>query len=150
MLLLPSARRLRVTTKETSIDVKLKTKVDECKVQEITQIITMRESNKRIKIKEKSNECKIEEINNLYKEKYPKFLYYQRVAKHVVIQVGNDARKVGHHKFQHALSSCSLKFTHTTCTTTNQNLKQEDFVDFFHLIDITCGTQKHVIEAFLT
>jgi hypothetical protein len=90
----PSARRLRATTKETNIDVKLETKVDECKVQEITQITTTRESNKRVKIKEKSNECKIEEINNLYKEKYAKFLYHQWVAKHIVIQVGNDARKL--------------------------------------------------------
>jgi hypothetical protein len=56
---------LRATTKETNIDVKLETKVDECKVQEIMQITT-RESNKRVKITEKSNECKIEEINNLY------------------------------------------------------------------------------------
>jgi hypothetical protein len=70
---------LRAIIKETSIDVKLETKVDECKVQEITQITT-RESNKRVKIKEKSNECKIEEINKLYKEKYAKFLYYQWVA----------------------------------------------------------------------
>jgi hypothetical protein len=123
LLLVPSARRLRVTTKETSIDVKLETKVDECKVQEITQIMTMRESNKRVKIKEKSNECKIEEINNLYKEKYVKFLYYQWVAKHLVRQVGNNARKVGHHKFQRALASCSLRFTHTTCTPTNQILE---------------------------
>lgn len=82
------------------MDVKLETKVDECKVQEIMQITTTRESNKRVKVKEKSNECKIDEINNLYKEKYVKFLYYQRVVKHVVIQVGNDARKVGHCKFQ--------------------------------------------------
>jgi len=109
---------LRATTK----DVKLKTKVDECKVQEITQKTT-RESNKRVKIKEKFNKCKIEEINNLYKKKYAKFLYYQWVAKHVFILVGNNGRKVGHHKFQHALASCSLRFTHTTCTTTNQNLK---------------------------
>ncbi len=130
--------------------MKLEAKVDECKVQEIMQITTTRECNKRVKIKEKSNECKIEQINNLYKEKYVKFLYYQWVAKHVVIQVGNDARKVGHCKFQRALASCSLRFTHTTCTTTNQNLEWEDFVDFFHLIDITWGTQKHVIEAFLT
>lgn len=80
---------MRTTTKETSIDLKLDTKVDECKIQEITQITT-RESNKGIKINKKSNECKIEEINNLYKEKYAKFLYYQWVAKHIVIQVGND------------------------------------------------------------
>jgi hypothetical protein len=63
-LLVPSAKRLRATTKETSSICEIRDKVDECKVQEITQITT-RESNKRVKIKEKSNECKIEEINNL-------------------------------------------------------------------------------------
>jgi hypothetical protein len=63
---------LRTTTKETSI-CEIRDKVDECKVQEITQVTT-RESNKRVNIKEKSTECKIEEINNLYKEKYAKFL----------------------------------------------------------------------------
>jgi hypothetical protein len=51
-------------------------------------------------------------------------------------------RIVGHCKFQHALASCSLRLTHITCTTTNQNLEWEDFADFFHLIDITWGTQK--------
>jgi hypothetical protein len=65
---------------------------------------------------------------------------------HVVIQVGNDGKKVGHCKFQHALASCSLKFTHTTYTTTNQNLEWEDFVDFSHLIDITWGHKNMLLK----
>ncbi len=52
------------------------------------------DTNVNVKIEAKNDECKIEEISNLHKEKHFKFVYYCWVAKHVVTQVRNNARKV--------------------------------------------------------
>jgi len=62
-------------------------------------------------------------------KKYIKFLYYHWVAKHVVTQVGNNARQVDHCIFQHVPSNFhSLKFTTIAYTTTiDQNLEWEEF-----------------------
>jgi len=84
-------------------------------------------------------------------KKYVKSLYYHWVAKHVVIQVGNDARQVDHCIFQHVPASFHcLKFTTIAYTTTiDQNLEWEEFANFLYLIDITWVTQWHVIQMFI-
>ncbi len=84
-------------------------------------------------------------------KKYVKSLYYHWVAKHVVIQVGSNARQVDHCIFQHVPASFhSLKFTTIAYTTTiDQNLEWEEFANFLYLIDITWVTQWHVIQMFI-
>jgi hypothetical protein len=84
-------------------------------------------------------------------KKYVKFLHYHWVAKHVVRQVGNDARQMDHCIFQLVMaSSHSLKFTTIAYTTTiDQNLEWEEFAKFLYLIDITWVTQWHVIQVFI-
>lgn len=84
-------------------------------------------------------------------KKYIKFLYYHWVAKHVVMQVGNNARQVDHCIFQHVLANFhSLKFTTIAYTTTiDQNLEWEEFAKKLYLIDITWVTQWHVIQVFI-
>ncbi len=37
--------------------------------------ITTKDTSKQIKLEERFHECKIEPINNFYKEKYVKYLY---------------------------------------------------------------------------
>jgi hypothetical protein len=71
------------------------------------------------------------------------------IVKHVFTQARNNARKVGCHKYQCALTSWSLIFTTIACTTTtNQNLEWENFVYSSHFIDITWVTQKYFIQTF--
>jgi hypothetical protein len=55
---------LRATTRESN-------KKDEIEKSRVTT----KETSKQVKLKERFHECKIETINNLYKEKYVKFLY---------------------------------------------------------------------------
>jgi hypothetical protein len=53
------------------------------------------DTNVNVKIEAKNDEWKIEEINNLHKKKHFKFVYCCWVTKHVITQVGTNARKVG-------------------------------------------------------
>jgi hypothetical protein len=89
-----------------------------------------------VKLKNKYDKCKNLKIDKVYKEIFTNFLCYCWVAKYVVRHVKNNAKEVGHYKFQHVLICHILKFTLTTCTTTYQNLNWEDFANFFDVINV--------------
>ncbi len=89
-----------------------------------------------MKVENQYDECKILKIDKIYKEIFTNFICYCWVAIYVVTHVRNNAKEVGHCKFQHVLVSHILKFTPTTCTTTYENLKWENFANFFDVINV--------------
>jgi hypothetical protein len=88
-----------------------------------------------VKLENQFDKCKILKIDKIYKEIFT-FLCYCWVTKYVVRHVRNNAKEVGHYKFQHILVCHILKFTLTTCTTTYENLNWEDFANFFDVINV--------------
>jgi hypothetical protein len=89
-----------------------------------------------VKVENQYDECNILKIDKVYKEIFTNFICYHWVAKYVVTRVRNNAKEVGHCKFQHVLVSHILKFTPSMCTTTYKNLKWENFANFFDVINV--------------
>jgi hypothetical protein len=76
-----------------------------------------------VKVENQYDECKILKIDKVYKEIFTNFICYHWVAKYVVTHVRNNAKEVGHCKFQHVLVFHILRFAPTMCTRPYENLK---------------------------
>lgn len=114
---------------------KVEDKISKVKIEDEILKVWVGDKEINSKVEDQFIECKIQSINEVYKERFSKYLYYCWIAKHVISQVGKNIRKIQICIFQRAPINYNLIFTPIDCkTTTNENLKWEKIRNFFELI----------------
>lgn len=110
---------------------------------------TKLEKTKLVKQENQVDDC-ITNIENIYNDKYNKFIYYYWVVKHITTpQVVTCVKRARFYKFHQIQVQNILKFIPITCsTTTNKNLVSENFEEFWKFIFEFFCAKAHAIEQY--
>jgi hypothetical protein len=141
-----------ILIKEENIEVLSKVKEETIKLlgkgKKVLQIVK-EEMLKLPKTKNHQDESIIAYIDKIYKESFNKFIYFQWIAKSIVLVVRNNAKLVGQCKFARVQTHHTIRYTPTTyVATTNEDLDLIDFVNIFDLINTGVLTHEYRLHKF--
>jgi len=142
-----------ILVQEENIELLRKVKEETVKLfskgKEVLQIVK-EETLKLPKIENHQNENIIAYTDKIYKENFNKFIYFQWIAKSIVLLVKNNAKLIGQHKFAKAQAHHTIRYAPLAyIATTNDDLDWIDFINIFDLINTGVLTHEYGLHKFL-